>query len=123
LPPGPRHVPGLRRGILYLNEWSSFWGPLQAVERFPSDPQRFSVFAVLTDALGSGTIELVVSHLDKAEEVYSQIGQITFPDRLRIVNTHIRVHTIRFHTPGLYEVMLLIDNEAVAQRKLRVYQK
>jgi hypothetical protein len=36
-----------------------------AVERFPSEPQRFSVLAVLTDAQGDGRGKLAVYRLDQ----------------------------------------------------------
>jgi hypothetical protein len=36
-----------------------------AVEKFPSDPYRFSAFAVLTDAQGTGKIRLTVFRLDQ----------------------------------------------------------
>jgi hypothetical protein len=45
-----------------------------AVEQFPSDPQRFSVLALLTDAQGVGRGKLVVYSLDehwqRQEEIY-----------------------------------------------------
>jgi len=43
-----------------------------AVGQFPSDPQRFSVFAALTDTQGDGRLELRASRLDTGEEFYAQ---------------------------------------------------
>src|SRR3954465_14500366 len=46
-----------------------------AVESFPSEPQRFSVLAVLTDAQGEGRGKMTVYRLDehwlRQEEVYA----------------------------------------------------
>jgi len=40
------------------------------VDAFPGTPQRFDVFAALTDGLGDVTITLVVVHLDSNQEIY-----------------------------------------------------
>src|ERR1700724_3349625 len=53
-----------------------------AVSRFPAIAQPFCVFAVLTDGLGDGTIDLVVFQLDTGEEVFSYRSPISFPDKL-----------------------------------------
>jgi hypothetical protein len=93
-----------------------------AVEQFPSDPQRFSIFAALNDGYGDGTMELVGIRLDTGDQFYAQRHPISFPDRWVVVNVNIRVRRLRFPVPGRYEFMLLIDSELIAQRKLRVYQ-
>ncbi|MBI1915497.1 MAG: hypothetical protein HYS12_12295 [Planctomycetes bacterium] len=92
------------------------------VERFPSDPQRFSVFATLTDGQGAGTLELVGIRLDTDNKVYHQRFPITFPDRGTLVNISIRVRTVRFPAPAWYEFSLLVDGAPVARRRFRVYQ-
>lgn len=94
----------------------------RAVEQFPSDPQRFSVFAALTDGQGDGTIELVGVRLDTGDQFYAQQHPIHFPQRAVVVNVHIRVRNLRFPVAGWYEFLLLIDRELVAGRRLRVYQ-
>jgi hypothetical protein len=92
-----------------------------AVEGFPSDAQRFSVFAALTDSKGDGHLELRAIRLDTGEQFYAQQYPIHFPDRAIVVNVNIRVRAIRFAVPGVYEFLLLVDGNLVAQRKLRVY--
>jgi hypothetical protein len=92
-----------------------------AVERFPSDPQRFSVFAALTDTQGDGRLELRGIRLDTGDQVYAQQYPVHFPERATVVNVNIRVRTIRFPVAGVYEFQLLVDGSLVAQRRLRVY--
>jgi hypothetical protein len=92
-----------------------------AVERFPSDPQRFSVFAALTDSEGDGRLELRAIRLDTGDQFYAQQFPVHFPDRATVINVNIRVRNIRFPVAGLYEFLLLVDGSLVAQRKLRVY--
>jgi hypothetical protein len=97
-----------------------------AVERFPSDPQRFSVFGVLTDAQGSGRLRLAVFRLDqhwlRQEEIYAGQYPIRFPDRFAVVNVNLRLRQIRFPAAGTYEFVLFVDADEVAHRRTRVYQ-
>ncbi len=92
-----------------------------AVDRFPSAPQRFSVFAALTDSQGEGLLELCCIRLDTGERFYSQRYAVDFPERATIVNVNIRLRTIRFPVAGPYEFLLLVDDHLIAQRRLRVY--
>jgi hypothetical protein len=92
-----------------------------AVEKFPSDPQRFSVFTSLTNGRGDGTIKLAANRLDTGESVYEQQHRIHFPDPLLVVNVNIRVRAIRFPAAGRYEFVLFVDSDPVAQRTSRVY--
>src|SRR5262245_28245689 len=94
-----------------------------AVERFPSEIQRFSVFAALTDGQGEGTIELAGHRMDSGELVYSQRHPIRFVDRRLVVNVDMRVRNIRFPVAGAYEFVLLVDGDLVARRALRVYRQ
>ena len=41
------------------------------VDSFPSDPQRFALYAVLRDGQGLATIQLVVTDAESDEEIYS----------------------------------------------------
>jgi hypothetical protein len=92
-----------------------------AVQVFPSPPQRISVFAALTDTQGAGRVELRCLRLDTGDQFYAQEYPIEFPDRATVVNVHIRLRSIRFPVPGLYEFLLLVDDHLIAQRRLRVY--
>ena len=92
-----------------------------AVERFPSDPQRFSVFAALTDSQGDGRLEVRAIRLDTGNQFYAQQYPLQFPNRATVVNVNIRIRNIRFPVSGEYEFLLLVDGHLVAHRKLRVY--
>ena len=93
-----------------------------AVDQFPSDPQRFSVFAALSDGHGQGTMELRVAHRGTSGEIFAQRYPIQFPDRLDVVNVNIRLRRLRFPVAGVYEFVLWIDGNFITQRNLRVYQ-
>lgn len=92
------------------------------VDRFPSESQRFSAFAALTNGRGTARMELNAVRLATGEEIFSQTVDITFPDPLRVVNVHVRVSRVVFPAPGVYEFTLLVEDEVVARRRLRVYQ-
>jgi len=97
-----------------------------AVEHFPSDSQRFSVLAVLTDAQGDGRGKLAVYRLNehwlRQEEIYATEHTLRFPDRFAVVNFNLRLRTIRFPASGSYEFVLFVDADEVAHRRVRVYQ-
>jgi uncharacterized protein DUF6941 len=93
------------------------------VAEFPSEPVIFSVFVPLMDGSGTGTIELVAVRLETDDQIYLQRGEITFPHRFAVINTHFRVTKIRFPAPGSYAFMLLVDGDLIAQRRVHVYQR
>ena len=90
---------------------------------FPAVVPPFSVFAVLTDGLGNGTIELGVSRLDTNEQVANYRTPVHFPDKLAEVFFHIRLHQCSFPAPGHYQFTLLADGQWLAQRRIRVYTR
>jgi hypothetical protein len=97
-----------------------------AVDSFPSESQRFSVLAVLTDAQGEGRGKMTVYRLDdhwlRQEEIYATEHTLRFPDRFAVINFNLRVRTIRFPVPASYEFVLFVDSDEIAHRRVRVYQ-
>ncbi|HBI42045.1 MAG TPA: hypothetical protein DDY78_04185 [Planctomycetales bacterium] len=92
-----------------------------AVNDFPSAPQRFDVFAALTDGLGPVTMDLTVTHLDTEEQVYTRIVTVAFSDPLRVINLRCRVGECFFPYPGSYMVALSVADTEIAHCRLRVY--
>ena len=93
------------------------------VAEFPAHVPPFSVFAVLTDGVGTATMELLVTHMDTNEEVYSHHATLTFPDKVADVLYHLRLRRFVFPASGTYQFTLLLDGDWMAQRRLRVYQR
>ena len=91
-------------------------------ESFPHLAQPFCLFAVLTNAIGSGTLELELTRLDTGEEIWNHQGPIEFPDRLAEVRFVFRLRQCYFPAPGKYDFVLKVDGDWVAQRSFRVYQ-
>jgi hypothetical protein len=93
-----------------------------AADNFPTVPQRFDVFAALTDGQGTVTMTLSVVHLDTNQEIYSQGMTVSFPNPLRVVNLRFRVRQLIFDVAGSYLFALMIDDQEIAARRVRVYQ-
>jgi len=92
-----------------------------AADRFPTGPQRFDIFAALTDGTGDVTMRLSVVHLDSDEEVYSQAILVSFSGPLEVVNLRFRVRRLIFETPGIYRFALMVDDQEIAGRRIHVY--
>jgi hypothetical protein len=93
-----------------------------AADNFSTAPQRFDIFAALTDGQGTVTMTLSVVHLDTNQEIYSQGMTVGFPDPLRVVNLRFRVRQLIFDAAGTYLFALMIDDQEIAARRVRVYQ-
>jgi hypothetical protein len=101
-----------------------------AVDGFPTAPQRFDVFAALTDGQGDVTMTLTVVHLDTNLEIYAQGMTVKFPDPLRVVNLRFRVRQLQYTAPGTYLFSLTVVEKEngketiveIAARRVRVYQ-
>ena len=93
------------------------------VEEFPSLPQRFALYTVLTEGLGDGTIDLVIRNLDTNEEIFTAQMPIHFPDRVAEVRVLFRIHRCIFPAPGEYLCTLLLGDEWLAQRRLQVAER
>lgn len=93
-----------------------------AADSFPTVPQRFDIFAALTDGLGDVAMTLTVVHLETNQEIYSQRMAVSFPDPLRVINLRFRVRQLTFRLPGTFLFALMVDDEEIATRRVRVYQ-
>jgi hypothetical protein len=93
-----------------------------AADIFPTPPQRFDVFAALTDGLGDVIMNLNVVHLDTDQAIYTQQMTVSFPDPLRVVNLRFRVRQLIYGVAGAYLFALMVDDQEIAARRVRVYQ-
>ncbi len=93
-----------------------------AAQQFPTAPQRFDLFAALTDGVGKVTITLTVVHLDTNEEIYAQQITVEFLDPLQVVNLRFRVRQLMFDAAGTFLFALTMDDQQIAARRVRVYQ-
>jgi Family of unknown function (DUF6941) len=94
-----------------------------AVSGFPAQPPPFSIFATLTDGYGNGRIEMLVTHMETNDQVYTHRAVLTFPDKVTEVIYHLRLRQCVFPAAGNYQFTLLLDGDWMAQRRLRVYER
>jgi hypothetical protein len=90
------------------------------VRKVPSEPQRLAFFALLTDGLGAGKIQVVVARPDTLEEILRKEIQATFVDPLRQVRVFFR-DALSYPVAGRYQITLLADEQVITQRVFQVY--
>jgi hypothetical protein len=88
---------------------------------FPTAIHPFTVYCILSDGAGEGTIELSIMHLESEVEIYRWQRWIKFPEGLRILNQEFILRKCSFPTPGRYQFDVLFDRQALAHRFLDVY--
>ncbi len=93
------------------------------VDVFPTPPQQFTIYTVLTDGEGDATIEVVGTRIDTDEVIYAYRNRFRFLSRLTEVNLRVRVTSCRFPAPGRYLFSFLVDGEWVAHRAIDVLLK
>lgn len=86
----------------------------------PSEQQRFTVFAALTDGFGDIELKLVVQRLETQEEIYHSSRMLRFPDRLQEVRFLFRVTNCPFATAGFYDIILFAEGAELARHRIRV---
>jgi hypothetical protein len=91
-----------------------------ASDAFPSPPQHLTVHTLLTDGLGVGRMELVISRLDMMTEIYHHTWQARFQNPLHRLRYLIRIASCSFPGPGRYQFELRADGEPIAQCLLDV---
>lgn len=101
----------------------SFTG--QPIETFPGSGEPFTVFGILTDAVGEAAVELLVNWFgaETIGEYAKSSGRVRFPDKLRLVECKFSFNHFPFPGPGEYLFTLMLDGIWMAQRSLRVYEK
>jgi hypothetical protein len=103
------------RNVTLVNTFSNWH-----VTAFPSTPQPMFAVAILRDAVGSGTMELVITREETDEVIYSLSRVVQFKNRLADARATVHVQDCSFPAAGLYYATLLIDKEWIAHRRFRV---
>lgn len=92
----------------------------RTVERFPSEGFPFVVFAILTDGSGDIPLEVRISRLDTLDEIFRHAVSFRFTNPLHEIRCVVRIRGCSFPVSGHYHIMLLADNEMVAQRRILI---
>ena len=94
----------------------------QESAQFPFVPSPFDVFASLTDGQGRIQLEVIVTSLQSEELISSMSREFDFPNPLAILNLRFRVQGLSFPSPGVYLFELHANGEAIAHRRLSLFQ-
>ena len=101
--------------VSVIGSFNSFLG-----HAFPYVPSPFCVFTVLTGAQGEGELALTVNNLETDEEVSALNRRLMFPDRFTEVRVLFRVSRCIFPEPGNYMFTLVVDDDWIVHRRVRV---
>jgi hypothetical protein len=77
---------------------------------------------MLTNGIGPCRIRLEVARLDNLDVVYAHEHPARFDDRLSVVSVEFRIESLEFPNEGTYGFDLLVDEDVVTSRRLRVLQ-
>ena len=110
-------VEEVTRKVTLAGEFTSLWA-----EEFPMPPRDFCAYSVLSDGVGRGTIELVVTHLDSDDELLTLRRECEFTDKLARVRVLYWLREFSFPAPGIYELAILVDREPITRCRLSVFQ-
>ena len=92
----------------------------RTVASIPSEPVSFVVCALLTDGQGEMPFAVRIERLDTLQMVMERRGLIRCSSPLAETRFRVRMQEVRFPVSGLYQGVLLIDNEVVASRRIQV---
>lgn len=90
------------------------------VEAFPSPPQQFYAFAILTNGYGTMPLRFVLTDLYDGSELLEHEGVLEFADPLDERRALIPVRNMVFDTPGLYEISLESNGAYLARARLEL---
>lgn len=91
-----------------------------AAWRFPAVHPLMTVFAEMTDGLGSTELVLRVVAVDHPETVFERRDTIEFPSRLAVAGMRCVIQGIVFPRQGEYRVQLFANGEFLLERRLLV---
>jgi hypothetical protein len=95
----------------------------RVVDSFPLEPFPFVVLVTLTDGSGEMPIQLRIDRLDTMEEIYERHRTVRLNNPLHEVIFGFRIRNCLFPVAGDYEVTVVINNELILNRKIRLLTK
>lgn len=92
------------------------------MDSFPTPPERVCLFAALTDGLGEGTIDLLITRLETGEVIASNRSRVRFVDRLSTLRLMFRLKVL-FPAPGKYQFAIWLDGQWLSHTVFHVFRK
>jgi hypothetical protein len=93
------------------------------IEEFPSPPQRFAVYIVLTEGIGDAKMKMLITSLENDEVIHTDEFTVRFPNRLMEVRVLFRVARCSFPRAGKYQVTLFLDDDWLAERQIQLAER
>ncbi len=103
---------------------ASLEGLFQAIEfkSFPTQPQRFDVYAALYSGRAEGAVELVGRRLETEKDVYRYRRWFSFTGGY-VIQLQIPVRKMVFAAPGRYQFALMFEGAELTKRFLEISQE
>ena len=95
----------------------------RVVESVPSEPVSFIACSNLIGGRGQMLLRVRVESLESLEIMWERTGMISFRNSLHEIRLRIPIDEVSFPTQGGYQVVLLVDNEMVASRKIEIVSR
>jgi hypothetical protein len=105
------------RNATFVNTFSR-----RKVKDIPSEPISFLVVSLLTNGLGEIPLEVRIQRLDTLDIVSQFRGVVRFDDPLKEVRCKMEVRNYSFPVAGIYDVLLLVEGEMIANRRIAIIQ-
>jgi hypothetical protein len=90
---------------------------------FPSPPQRFTVYTILYDGVGEGTIKLSFTQLETERETHRYRKWFQFTGRQQFAHLEMPMTRCVFPAPGRYSLTLSFDDQEIDYRMLDVFEE
>lgn len=91
-----------------------------AIDQFPSDLQRFCVYAILSNGLGNCAMRVRIVHLTDESEIFERRIDYRFSDPLSVLKFNLRIRQCIFPEEGRYAVQLFANDEQIAETVLQI---
>ena len=103
------------RNLTYVNCFTE-----RKVRSFPAERISFLVCSNLVDGRGRMRLEVRIESLVDFDVLRARNGEITFSDPHQEIRLRVPLSEVSFPTEGGYQILVLVDNEMVALRKIEI---
>jgi uncharacterized protein DUF6941 len=86
------------------------------LQKYPASAQPFTIYTVLHDGFGEGTMELSLVQASTDTEIHRWRKWWASTRRLQIVNLEIMIRQCVFPAPGRYLANLRFENQLITHR-------
>ncbi len=95
----------------------------RVVDEIPWTPTDFILYALLTDGLGEGDLNVAIYRLDDMEEIHEQSTKFRFKNPLHELRCWVTIRNCTFPEEGHYQAALFFAGQQIAQRRFLIQKQ